>query len=547
MPHRPSSQSPALPNPPGGASFGRRTLLGGLGAIGLAASQTPSAFAAGQEGDTLTFVLVSEPVSLVSHSNVFTPVLSVSAKVTEGLLEYDQDLNPVPMLATAWSVTPDGLRYTFTLRQGVKWHDGKDFTSADVAFAIMLLRKIHPRGRSTFANVVSVGTPDDHTAVVELSKPAPFLIKALAGAETPIIPKHIYENTDPLTNPNNVAPIGTGPFIFKEWVRGSHIRYARNPDYWGTGKPKVDQLIVRIITDPAARSAAFETGQVELGYRTPVGMADVARLRKSGSLVFDTKGAAYSYNVTRLEFNLDNPFFRDIRVRQAVAHAVNRELICKVVYYGLAIPCATAIPVGLKQFHDPSPSPYPFDLARAQALLDQAGYPRGPDGVRFRIPLDFNPASEDGPRLADFFRSMLDRIGIVAEVRAQDIGTFIKRIYTNRDFAMTTNGASSLFDPTVGIQRLYWSKNYVKGVPFSNGTHYANPEVDTLLEGASSENDPAKRIAMFKKFQEIVAHDVPDLNLVQPVFLTMYNKRVHDATIYADGVESNLGEVHLDG
>lgn len=546
MQRRPWLPMPALPRSLDRSHVDRRTLLGGLAALGFTSFTTTPGFAAGGDGGSLTVVLLSEPVSLVSHSNVFTPVLSVSAKVTEGLLEYDQNLNPVPMLATAWSVTPDGLRYTFNLRQGVKWHDGKDFSSADVAFAIMLLRQIHPRGRSTFANVTSVATPDDHTAIFELSKPAPFLIKALAGAESPIVPKHIYENTDPLTNPNNVAPIGTGPFVFKEWVRGSHIRYERNPNYWAPGKPKIDQLIIRIITDPAACSAAFETGQVDLGYRTPVGMADVARLRKLKTLLFDTKGAAYSYNVQRLEFNLDNPYFRNIKVRQAIAHIVNRELICKVVYYGLAVPCATAIPVGLKQFHDPSPSPYPFDLARAQALLDEAGYPRGQGGVRFRVPLDFNPAAEDGPRLAEFFRAMLDRVGITADVRAQDIGSFIKRIYTNRDFALTVNGASSLFDPTVGIQRLYWSKNFVKGVPFSNATHYANPEVDALLEGASSENDPAKRIAMFMKFQEIVAHDVPDLNLVQPVFLTMYNKRVHDATVYADGVESNLGEVYLD-
>ena len=119
----------------------------------------------------------------------------------------------------------------------MKFHDGKPFTSADVAYSIQLLKTVHPRGRNTFANVTEVKTPDPLTAVIELSKPAPYLIKALTAAEAPMMPRHIYEGTDPLANPNGNAPIGTGPYKFKEWVRGSHIIYERNPDYWDAPKP----------------------------------------------------------------------------------------------------------------------------------------------------------------------------------------------------------------------------------------------------------------------------------------------------------------------
>ena len=505
----------------------RSLLVAAMFAAHLAAHAAPP----NHEG-TATLLIVSEPTSLVAINNVATSILSVSAKVTEGLLKYDYDVNPQPQLATQWQISADGLTYTFTLRQGVKWHDGKDFTSADVAYSILMLKQNHPRGRNTFANLASIDTPDKYTVVLHLSKPAPYLIRAFVATETPILPKHLYDGTDPKSNPNNNAPIGTGPFKFKQWVRGSHIIYERNADYWDKPKPYVDQLVVHFVTDPAAAAVAFETGTADLGYRTPVSLADLERLKKVPTLRFETKGNSYSYNVTRLEFNLDNPIFQNDKVRQAVAHALDRNVIVKVVNYGYGQVSYSPIAPGLKAYHDPAPSPYGFDIKRANALLDEAGYPRKAGGVRFSVPLDVNPISSDGSRLGDYLRSALARVGIAVTVRAQDPSAFIKRIYTDRDFAFTTNGASNLFDPTVGVQRLYWSKNYIKGVAFSNGTHYSNPVVDKQLEDAAVENDPVRRKKLFKDFQDTVARDVPDLNLYQPAFITIANQRVHD---HADG------------
>jgi peptide/nickel transport system substrate-binding protein len=516
-------------------------LAAALLVLGLAAHAAPP-----DHAGSLTLLLTSEPTALVTVSNVATPILSVSAKVTEGLLKYDYDVNPQPQLATKWVISPDGLTYTFTLRQGVKWHDGRDFTSADVAFSIDQLKKIHPRGRNTFANVTAIDTPDKYTAVLRLSKPAPYLIRALVATETPIVPKHLYEGSEANANPRNNAPIGTGPFKFKEWVRGSHIVYERNTDYWDKPKPFVDQLIVRFVTDPAAAAVAFETGTVDLGYRTPVPLADLDRLKKVSALRFETKGNSYSHNVTRLEFNLDNEYFKNEKVRQAVAHALDRNVILKVVNYGYGKVSYSPIAPGLKAYHDAAPSPYTYDLKKANALLDEAGYPKKDGGTRFQLPLDFNPIGSDGARLADYIRTALARVGVAVTVRAQDPSAFIKRIYTDRDFAFTTNGASNLFDPTVGVQRLYWSKNFIKGVPFSNGTHYNSATVDKLLEDAAVENDPAKRVKLFKDFQDTVARDVPDLNLYQPEFITIANQRVHDHSLTADGVESNLADVWVD-
>lgn len=304
--------------------------------------------------------------------------------------------------------------------------------------------------------------------------------------------------------------------------------------------------MIRFITDSAARSAAFETGQVDLGYRTPVGLADVERLRAHPDLRFDSRGNNYSFNVTRLEFNLDNEYFRHLKVRQAVAHTIDRALIARVAFFSNAVPCASPIAPGLAAFHDSTPSPYAFDLGAAERLLDEAGFRRGQGRIRFRVILDFNPVLDEARRLSDILRATLGRVGIAVDVRAQDTGSFVRRVYTDRDFAFTTNGASNLFDPTVGVQRLYWSKNFIRGVPFSNATHYANPEVDRLLEQAAVENDAARRVELFREFQRIVAVEVPDINICTPTFLTIFNKRAQGHLDTANGVESNLADAYIE-
>lgn len=522
----------------------RRATLAGLSALALTGGRASAQVA--KKGGTLTFLITTEPTSLVTIATVGTPSLTVSAKTTEGLLEYDYDIKPRPGLATEWSISPDGKTYTFKLRPNVKFHDGKPFTSADVAYSIQLLKTVHPRGRNTFANVVEVKTPDPLTAVIELGKPAPYLIKALTAAESPMLPRHLYEGTDPLANQNGNAPVGTGPYRFKEWVRGSHLIFERNPDYWNPDLPRIDRMVCKFVPDAGARSIAFENGSADIGYRTPVALADLERLKKLPHLVFSTDGTSYSYNVQCLQFNFDSQFFKNIKVRQAIAHSIDRAALLKTVVYGYGTVSHVPIAPGLKEFHDPTPSPYAFDLKKAEQLLDEAGFPRGANKIRFKVPLDYNPIGDDGRRTCEFIRASLSRIGIAVEVRSADLSAFAKRIYTDREFDMTYNGHSNLFDPTVGVQRIYWSKNFKKGVPFSNASNYNNPKVDALLEGAAVENDPVKRKAMFIEFQKIYAEEVPDISLYSPLYLTIKNKRVHEDSLTADGVESNMAQVWLD-
>jgi len=511
-------------------------VLAGLTAL-PALAQSP------QRGGTLTQVLALQPPMLVPLSPDGSR--STGPKIVEGLLRYDFDLNPLPALATGWHVSDDGLEYRFDIRQGVKWHDGQPFTAADAAFSIQLLKEYHPRGRTTFANVTAIETPDDHSLILRLSRPAPYLIRALAAVESPILPRHLYEGSDPLTNPWNQKPVGTGPFRFAELQGGSFLRLERNPDYWDKGKPYLDGVVFRILPDAAARAVAVETGEADLTTGNLIPMADLERVRALRHIRIEERGTIFEAGVKRIEFNLDEPHFKDLRVRQAVAHAIDRDTIRNVIWYGYGQPVSGPISPDLSPFRAEGLPDHAFDPAKAEALLDEAGYPRGADGIRFSLPLDFRPATEGDRRTADYVKQALAQVGIAIEVRVQDFPTYTRRVYTDRDFAFTVNSMTNTFDPTVGVQRLYWSKNFRPGVPFTNGAHYANPQTDALLEATAVETDPAKRKALWDQIQTQVIADLPDINLLSDFNFSIINGRVQDAVTDAEGINGSLADAWI--
>ncbi|MGM4883179.1 ABC transporter substrate-binding protein [Rhizobium leguminosarum] len=501
-----------------------------------------------RSGGTLNFIVEPEPPTILALAHTAGGTQKISPKITEGLLTYDFDLTPKPQLATEWSIADDGLSYTFKLRPNVKWHDGKPFTADDVAYSIELLKQVHPRGRGTFANVTKVETPDPLTAIIRLSKPAPYLLRALYAAESPIVPKHVYDNVaiaDVPVNPNGSAPIGTGPFVFKEWVRGSHIILERNPDYWDAGKPYLDQIAIRFVPDGAARAAGFETGEFDLGGDNPIPLSDLERIKALPNIGVDSRGYETKGDLTQLIFNLDNEYLKDVKVRRAIAHAIDLDVILNTVWYGYGHISPTPISVFLPRYYDPSIKPYAFDLKAAEQLLDEAGYKRGADGIRFKLRLTHNSYNEGFKRVIEYLKQNLARIGIAGTIDSYDFSTYIQKVYKERVFDVTAEYLGNQFDPTLGVQRVYWSKNFKLGLPFSNASHYANPEVDRLLETASVEIDEDKRKQEFNAFQKIIADEVPVVNLIALENVTVFNKRVKNHTIGAEGVQANFAEVYI--
>lgn len=530
-------------------------LVPGLAAQGLLLPDSgfgPAALAAGtpagvtpKRGGVLTVAIDPEPTALLSAVNVSGPTSFVSPKVHEGLLDYDFDLNPLPQLAVSWETAKDGLSYTFKLRPGVKWHDGHDFTSADVAFSFLFLKAYHAHNRSTFANIADVATPDPLTAVIVLSKPAPYLLTALIASQAPIIAKHIFDGKDPNTNPAHNAPIGTGPFVFKQWERGSHIIYERNPNYWDQPKPYVDRLIIRVITDATARAVALESGTVDIAGDNPIPLQEVARFAALPNIGIEERGSAYAGDINQLVFNLDNPYLKDIKVRQAIAHAIDKKTYLNLIWYGYGELANGPVVPALKQWHAADLPVYAFDPKQAEALLDDAGLKRGGDGVRFKLTNDYLPYGENFRRGSEFIKQQLSRVGIDVALRGQDFATYIRRVYTNREFDFANAWLGNYFDPSVGVQRLFWSNNFKRGTPFSNGAHYANPDVDALFEAASVEPDVAKRRELFRQVQHLLVRDLPHYELVAQKNITVFNKRVKNHTISANGIKANFADVYL--
>ena len=508
-----------------------------LGALAVAVVHAQA-----RHGGTLNWVVNPIPTSLIPLTTSAGGNSDIGPKVVEGLLTYDYDLKPKALLATAWSLSKDGLQYRFELRRGVKWHDGKDFTSADVAFSILTLKQVHPRGRSTFANVTEVRTPDAHTAIIILNKPAPFLLTALAAAESPMVPKHLYDGTDIATNKYNSAPVGTGPFTFKEWQQGSHAILDRNPNYWDKPKPYLDRVVVRFIPDAVARAAALEAGTIDLG-NAVIPLSDVERFRKLPQLEVDSTQWPYWGNHQQAYFNMDSPILKNVEVRRALAKAVDVNAYNNVVWYGYGKVSASPIGVALSAWHDASIKHQPYDLKQAEAMLDAAGHKRDASGTRFKLRLLYNPFLER--RTADFLRQSLGRIGVDAEVESYDFATYTKKVYTDRAFDITAESLLNLFDPTLGVQRVFWSKNFKIGLPFANTPHYVNAEVDRLLEAAAIEVDDAKRRQLFVAFQQQVYADIPSIEFGANPNITVAAKKVRNFQPTAEGIRGSFADLYL--
>lgn len=493
------------------------------------AAETP------KSGGTLTAIVQPEPVTLTPAANTAQPTQVIAANIFDGLVYYDLDLKPQPSLATSWTVAPDGLTISFKLRSGVKWHDGQPFSAADVKWSLENVWKtIHPRNKAIFENVSSVDTPDDATVILHLSKPSLPILSVINGVGAPILPKHLYEGTDVLNNPYNNKPVGTGAFVFKEWKKGEYIVLERNPAYWEPNKPYLDKVVFRVIPDAAARAAAIEKGEVQYAAFNPVPFRDVERLSKLPGLKVDTRGYDWLSPLLYLDLNVDNTSLKDVRVRQAIAHAIDKDALAKVVWYGFGKPAISPVPSTLTTFHDASVPSYPFDPKKAEALLDEAGFKRGADGVRFTLNHDFLPYGDDYKRTGEYLKQALKRVGIEVNIRSQDTAAFIKRVYADRDFEISSSWNGAFPDPQIGVVRAYWSGWLGTKTPWTNGSGYRNAEVDGLIQAAAIEGDPAKRVADFKRFQQIVLRDLPTLPLLELRFFTIHSASLKDVVLQAD-------------
>jgi len=530
----------------------RRSVLK-AGSILLASTAMPTiAFAqeTPKKGGRLIVAADSEPRNLNPAIVASNGVFFVSSKIVEPLAEasFDGEGGLDGRLATTWEGSPDGLSATFVLRDGVKWHDGKPFTSADVAFsALQVWKPLQNLGRVVFKDLEAVETPQENVAVFRFSRPTPFqLIKNALPALTAVVPKHLYEGTDIANNPANNAPVGTGPFKFAEYKAGEYYRLARNEDYWGEDQPHLDEIVYRVLPDRAAAASALEAGEIDLAAFSAVPLADLDRIGKVEGLEVVTKGyEALTYQLV-VEINHRRKELADLKVRQAIAHAIDKEFVVKTIFLGYAAAATGPVPKNDKQFYTPDVPIYDFDVANANALLDEAGYKRGDNGNRFSLKLLPAPYFNETKQFGDYFRQALAAVGIDAEIVNNDAAAHQKAVYTDHAFDLAIAPPVFRGDPAISTTILVQS-GLPDGVPFSNQGGYANPEADALIAKAASELDPAKRVALYHDFQKLVAADLPLINVAEWGFTSVANKKVKNVADNPRWVVSNWADTWIEG
>lgn len=486
-----------------------------------------------EKGGRLVVAADSEPRNLNPAIVASNGVFFVASKIVEPLAEatFDGESGLSPRLATAWDGSADGLTVTFRLREGVTWHDGTPFTAADVAFsALEVWKPLQNLGRVVFKALDKVETPDDHTAIFHFSEPTPFqLVRNALPALTAVLPKHVFAGTDIEANPANEKLIGTGPFKYAEHKTGEYYRLVRNDAYWGEGEPHLDEIIYRVLPDRAAAAGALEAEEIDLAAFSAVPLADLDRISKVPGLTVISKGyEALTYQLV-VEINHRRKELADLKVRQAIAHAIDRDFVVKTIFLGYAKTSTGPVPRYDNQFYTGDVPSYPFDVAKANALLDEAGYKRGGGGTRFALKLLPAPYFNETRQFGDYLRQALAAIGIDARIVNNDAAAHQKAVYTDHDFDLAIAPTVYRGDPAISTTILVQS-GIPAGVPFSNQGGYTNAELDALIAAAAREIDETKRTALYHEFQQKVEADLPLINVAEWGFITVASERVKNVS-----------------
>ena len=513
---------------------------GGGGGAGDASGSTSSTADGGQPryGGTLVVGTNADPGPLNPGITTSVPTHVVTGPMFNGLVGIDQELQPTPDLATSWQVSDDGLSATFTLADDVRWHDGQPFSSADVKFTFeQILLPFSARTKAALTPVLAgIDTPDDGTVVFRFSRPYPAFLALIDKVNAPILPRHLYEGTDPMTNPANQRPVGTGAFEFASATPGNEYRMVRNDDYFKEEGPYLDEIVVRVIPEQASLAAAFEAGEVDYLPLPPE--AEVDRLAELEGVTATDEGREAFASVTFLVFNLERPALQDRRVREAIALAVDEEFIIDSVLDGNGLVTTGPISPDLDTFYSRDVPVYETDVERARTLLAEAG------AADVRLTFVHDPSVA---RLAAVLKDQLGQIGIDLQLVSLERNAWIDRLYKAKDFDLSYTNFENGPDPAIGVHRAFLSSN-IGPVPFSNAAQYRNPEVDDLLTRAGTTVDTDERVKLYEEFQRIVTEDLPYLYLHQVDRGVLYRSEfggLHDdsgkAIIYYEDAYSREG------
>src|SRR5512139_1047723 len=404
----------------------------------------------------------------------------VYSNLLEGMVKIDRNGKIVTSLAKDYKISKDGKEYTFTLKKGVKFHDGKPFDAEDVKFTFARLMDVQKTGTvhpEYYKEIDSVEAVDSHTIKIKLKNVNSMFLFNLARPDSIIVNSQTVDKL-------KTAPIGTGPFRFVEWVRGDRITLAKFDEYHKKGIPYLEKVTFKFIGDPSAQIASLRAGDIDV-IAYDVSPENALLLEKDPKFKvlngYTTTEVILSTNNSRKPFN-------DIRIRRAMAYAIDRNALIKGAMSGYGIPIGSNMDPGNPYYIDLT-STYPYNPEKAKQLLAEAGYPNGFEAV-IKLPERFAYAKRSGEIIAD----MLSQVGIKLKIELTEWGQWIDRVFKNADFDLTVIGHAEPFDINIYANPKYYFR-------------YDNPKFQETLKKAEMEPDPKKRKDLYIACQRMITED----------------------------------------
>ncbi len=499
--------------------------------------------AAPVHGDTIIMGSIGDASNLLPVLASDSASSDINGLVYSGLVRYDKKLEIEGDLAESWEISEDDLTITFHLRKDVKWHDGAPFTSADVLFTYGVY--IDPATPTAYAEryklVKTAEAPDPHTFRVTYDKP---LATALISWAMQVLPRHLLEGEDITKSPLSRAPIGTGPYRFVEWLPGEKIVLEANPAYYEE-EPFIRRVVYRIIPDPSTMFLELQSGGLDY-----MGLSPLQYASQTDTLAFRRRFNKYRYPssaYTYLGYNLRQPLFKDKRVRQALAHAINKQELIDGVLLGLGQVATGPYKPGTWP-HNPNVKRYPYDPERARTLLAEAGWRDSDgngilekDGKPFAFTIVTNQGNDQRIKTGEIVQRRFREVGIDVKLRVIEWASFLKEFINPGNFEATILGWTIPPDPD-GYNVWHSSKT---GVGELNFVNFRNAETDELLEKGRRTLDQDERQRLYFRFQEILAEEQPYTFLYVPDALPVVASRFRGVEPAPAGIMHNFNKWYV--
>ena len=467
-------------------------------ALAAALGLPPPARAAGKE---VVMAVASTFTTMDPYDANDTLSLSVHKAFYEGLYGFDRAMKVVPVLAESHNVSPDGLVYTFTLRKGVKFHDGTDFDAA--AVKVNLDRATNPDNHlkrfNLFSNIARTEAPDARTVRITLKKPFSAFVNVMAHPSAVFISPAALKKW----GSKDIAfhPVGTGPFTFEEWRPTDYVRVVRNERYWRPGLPHVDAIVFRPVVDNNTRSAVLRTGEAHFGYPVPYEQAALLQGVPGLDVVSGPSIIARFMAMNELRKPFD-----DVRVRRAINYAINKEALSKVAFGGYAVPAEGVVPPGVE--YAVKLGPWPYDPKKARELLKEAGLEKGFESELWSA---YNDTTSQ--KVIQFLQQQLAQVGIKVRVQALEAGQRVERVETVQrpeDAGVRlyyVGWSSSTGEADWALRPLLASESWPPRL--FNMAYYKNDRVDAAIQRALGTTDRKEKAAAYREAQEQIWKDAP--------------------------------------